>query len=311
MSQVFITYQDQIKHLKINKSLIIVDEMYADQILRQIGYFSLIYRYKEPFKNKTIQKYESGTTLEHIVQLYEFDENLRSLFMKYLLKIEKMMKSLISYRFTELYGENQQKYLDPSNYNLIASNQKEINKLTTILKDLIKIPSKYDYIQYQHTKYGNIPLWAVMNSLTFGQVSKFYSLSKNNIQSHVCKEFDGIKENDMDRILDILSLFRNVCAHNDRLFNLKSRGDIPDLPIHKKIQIPKKGQQYKTGKKDLFAVVICFKYLLSHNDFQFFIKELRKLVKKYLEAGSSLTEIKICTEMGFPQNWTRITSYKK
>ena len=113
MSKPFLSFQDQIGKLR-SKNLTISDSAYAERILREIGYFGLIGGYKEPFKNPTTKKYKDGTTFESIVELYKFDENLRELFLKYILKIERHIRSLLSYYFTAKYGENQCFYLDAS-----------------------------------------------------------------------------------------------------------------------------------------------------------------------------------------------------
>ena len=113
MSKPFLSFQDQIGKLR-SKNLTISDSAYAERILREIGYFGLIGGYKEPFKNPTTKKYKDGTTFESIVELYKFDENLRELFLKYILKIERHIRSLLSYYFTAKYSENQCFYLDAS-----------------------------------------------------------------------------------------------------------------------------------------------------------------------------------------------------
>ena len=79
MPKPFLSFQDQIDKLR-SKNLTISDPVYAERMLREIGYFGLIGGYKAPFKNPTTKKYRDGTTFESIVQLYKFDENLRELF---------------------------------------------------------------------------------------------------------------------------------------------------------------------------------------------------------------------------------------
>lgn len=74
------------------------------------------------FQNIKHKKYKAGTSFEEIVSLYKFDAELRELFFKYLLQIERQMRSLMSYYFTEMYGAEQKQYLDANNYN----NTKEI-----------------------------------------------------------------------------------------------------------------------------------------------------------------------------------------
>lgn len=73
--------------------------------MRLIGYFALIGGYKSPFKNPTTKKYRDGIVFDDIVALYKFDENLRELFLKYILWIERNIRSLLSYYFTEKFGD--------------------------------------------------------------------------------------------------------------------------------------------------------------------------------------------------------------
>ena len=83
MAKSFLTYEQQLKNLVDDKNLIIKDEEYATSVLKKIGYFALIVGYKDLFKNNTTKKYKDNTCFEDIVALYEFDENLRALFLKY------------------------------------------------------------------------------------------------------------------------------------------------------------------------------------------------------------------------------------
>ena len=57
-------------------------------------------------------KVKEAIIVEDIVNLYEFDASLRELFLKYLLRVEWEIKSLISYHFCEKFGENQVAYLE-------------------------------------------------------------------------------------------------------------------------------------------------------------------------------------------------------
>lgn len=72
--------------------------------MRLIGYFALIGGYKSPFRNPTTKKYRDGIVFDDIVALYKFDENLRYCF-KYILRIERNIRSLLSYYFTEKFGD--------------------------------------------------------------------------------------------------------------------------------------------------------------------------------------------------------------
>ena len=108
----FSSFSDQVSWISDEKGIKIKDREYAEEMLRQIGYFPLMGGYKHLFRISNTKKYKAGTSFEEIVSLYKFDAELRELFFKYLLQIERQMRSLMSYYFTEMYGAEQKQYLD-------------------------------------------------------------------------------------------------------------------------------------------------------------------------------------------------------
>ena len=87
MSKPFITYTAQIEKLKSEKNLIIADSDFAVEALQNISYYALIGGYKRPFIDIHTRKYINEARFEDIVSLYEFDEELRGLFFKYLCRV--------------------------------------------------------------------------------------------------------------------------------------------------------------------------------------------------------------------------------
>ncbi len=154
-------------------------------------------------------------------------------------------------------------------------------------------------------------MWVLTNALTFGNISKMYMLLPQDIQIKVSRNYQCINESQMISILTVLVKFRNVCAHGERLFTYRTADSIPDLPIHIKLKISKKGIQYINGKNDLFAVVIALKYILSDYWYKTFIKELKALIDRYLKKHDSISEQELYEKMGFPENWKKITRYRK
>ena len=312
MPKIFLSYDQQIEKLKNEKNLQIDDEAYAKEILRQTSYYSLIGGYKDIFKNPTTKKYKDGTRFEDIVELYYFDESLRQLLLRYLIKVENEIKSQVSYFFTEKNGENQKEYLDTANYNYVGKkNQRDIDRLLKILEGYVTKPTDYHYINHAQRKYGNVPLWVLTNALTFGNISKMYMLLPQDIQIKVSRNYPCINESQMISILAVMVKFRNVCAHGERLFTYRTTDSIPDLPLHMKLKIAQKGTQYVNGKNDLFSVVIALRYMLSDSWYKEFIKELKVLIDKYLKKHDSISEQELYEKMGFPENWRKITRYRK
>lgn len=194
MAQTFLDYNGQVDKLANEKGLIIADREYAIDMLTRISYFSLIGGYKNIFINPTMNKYKRGVKFEDIVSLYRFDEDLRSLFLKYILKFERKLHSVISYQFTDTYGENQSYYLDVNNFDYISANEQGIERLVSMLNKLATQPSDYEYINYHRTKHSNVPLWVLINALSLGTVSKFYQFSKPSMQTKICKDFENLNE---------------------------------------------------------------------------------------------------------------------
>lgn len=311
MAKPFLSFEDQLNKLENEKGLVINNRIYAEKKLREIGYFGLIGGYKSPFKNPTTKKYRDGVAFEDIVALYKFDENLRELFLKYILRFERHIRSLLSYYFTEKHGEQQSCYLDPANYVPDHKRRTDVAKLIGTLNNLATKSSDYPYINHQRITYGNVPLWVLVNGLTFGTLSKFYALTTPDLRVKISKNFDGVNEKQLGQYLKVITKFRNVCAHNERLFSYQTKNDIPDTVLHRKLSVPKRGTQYLYGKRDLFALVIAFRYLLPSEDFKKFKQGLSKIFAHYFASTASLSEVTVYNMMGFPPNWKKVSTYRK
>lgn len=76
-------------------------------------------------------------------------------------------------------------------------------------------------ISHYMLNYGYIPLWVLINSVTLGLISKFYSNMKDNDKNNVARKF-GLSSNALVVFLKVLTIFRNACAHDERFYNLKA-----------------------------------------------------------------------------------------
>lgn len=302
----FLTYQQQIQKLREDKKLLIEDEAKAIELLKRHSYFALISGYKRPFKKKD-GTYREYTTLEDIYALYTFDNALRNLVFSKILIVEKHIKSLLSYSFCEEYGSMQQTYLDATKYNYIPANQEGINRLVSKLTDIAKNPKDYPYIQHQKDTYGNIPLWVMIKALPMGSISKMYSYLPPRIKTKISKEYACVNEDELGRMLDLLSRVRNVCAHNERLFDYKyRRGGIRNSYVHAALKIPQNKNGYKSGKSDLFAVLISLRYLLKPEEIEDLVSQIRDLLDNLYASTKRITATQMRKELGFPENWESV-----
>lgn len=309
MPKPFLTYEQQLIKLRDEKHIVITDETETLCKLQQVGYYSLVSGYKHLFRIPAQKIYKNGTAFEELVSLYEFDEALRELFLHYLLHIERHIRSLLSYYFTEKYGEAQRAYLLKTNYNYVRKHQQGIDRLVYELQKLT-LTTQHSYIAYQRNTYHNVPLWVLVNALTFGTLSKMYFFFPFDLQSKVSKNFAHVNEKQLGQFLTVMTKFRNVCAHNERLFSYRSKDAIPDMELHSKLGISKECSLYQCGKSDLFAVVIAFRYLLPKQEFLEFKRALTIQIDSFLKSTTHISEEELLRAMGFPANWKKISLYR-
>lgn len=309
MPKPFLTYEQQLIKLRDEKHIVIADETETLCKLQRVGYYSLVSGYKHLFRIPAQKIYKNGTAFEELVSLYEFDEALRELFLHYLLHIERHIRSLLSYYFTEKYGESQSAYLLKTNYNYARKHQQGIDRLVYELQKLMQT-TQHSYIAYQRNTYHNVPLWVLVNALTFGTLSKMYFFFPFDLQSKVSKNFAHVNEKQLGQFLTVMTKFRNVCAHNERLFSYRSKDAIPDMGLHAKLGIPKERSLYQCGKNDLFAVVIAFRYLLPKQEFLEFKRALTIQIDSFLKSTTHISEDELLRAMGFPANWKKISLYR-
>lgn len=309
MPRPFLTYEQQLIKLRDEKHIVIADEAETLCKLQQVGYYSLVSGYKHLFRIPAQKIYKEGTAFEELVSLYEFDEALRELFLHYLLHIERHIRSLLSYYFTEKYGESQGAYLRKTNYNYIRKHHQGINRLVEDLQEMTQTTQR-PYIEYQRNTYHNVPLWVLINSLTFGTLSKMYAFFPSDLQSKVSKNFVHVNEKELRQFLTVMTKFRNVCAHGERLFSYRSKESISDMELHAKLGIPKERGLYQCGKNDLFAVVIAFRYLLPKREFLKFKRVLTAQIDNFLKSTTHISEDELLRAMGFPANWKKISLYR-
>ncbi|OPJ55470.1 Abi family protein [Clostridium chromiireducens] len=323
MDKVFKTTRQQMKRLRDRGMN--VNGSRAKRILEMENYYNLINGYKDLFIDKTYlgpdEKYKSGTDFYELYALYLFDRELRSDFMKYILEIENNVKSVLSHKFSEKYGHDN--YLKISNFNtsLRPREQKtqaqkvgEVSELISNLQREIsrQLSKNNPMISHSMLEYGYVPLWVLVNTLTLGTISIFYSYMIDVDQNNVGRKFN-LRPDEMSSILFILSIYRNACAHDERFYNLKAinkkgrPNSIKTCTIHTSMSIPfDAGGNPICGKNDLFAIIIIFKLMLSKNSFNKFFYLIKAEIDKLQKQLNTITIDEVLQVMGFPTNWTYI-----
>lgn len=309
MPKKFLTYQQQMQKLE-NSGLTIVDKVACERVLSDIGYFPVVNGYQEFFRDPSTRIYREGSTFEDILALYKFDDRLREIMLDALLKVETKLRSVIAYEFCSSHGESQQKYLDVLNYSNSKDAKRIAPKLIGILDFIANQDTSHQYLVHYRNSYGNVPLWVAVNAMTFGQTSKMLIALKDSERSRVAKRFGAVTSRELSQFVRVLALYRNVCAHGERLFSYRCHVEIPNTVLHAKFGIEKTGSNYACGKVDVFAAVIALRYLLPSNEFKLFKGKLTRCINEYLSLDESIGEERLFKAMGFPAEWKKITRYK-
>lgn len=306
MEKTFKTIDEQIEILK-SRNIIIDDYDKAYKILSKNNYYYLINGYKDLFIDKASkeEKYIKNTKLEEIYALYEFDKDIKINFLKYLLLIENEIDSYIAYEFSKVYGHKN--YLIPNNFNNLNFKNNLIDKF---IND-VNLEIQYQYknsnemIVHYIDKYNYVPLWVLVRVLSFGKISRFYSLMKPKEQNNISKKYN-LRINEFKIILHNLTLVRNICAHDEKLYDIKMKSRISNNIYHKKLKIESKNGNYQYATRDLFSIVIALKLLLEEEQFYKFYTEIIKSIEILKKQLITITLDKVMYRMGFPKNYKRL-----
>lgn len=301
----FKTLDEQIEILK-NKGLVIDDIEYARDILLRENYFFLS-GYRHLFlKTPRDRMFIDNTNFRELYALFNFDRQIRNIIFKNLLIIENNLKSIFSYQLSKKYGYREKNYLNPKNFTNIASKARQVNDLLKKMKRQIRVNGgQHSATMHYISNYGYIPLWIVVKVLSFGIVSEMYTILKSEDQVDIAKIFN-ISAESLLVYLPILANYRNLCAHEDILYDHRTQKLIDDCKYHELLNIPKMDGEYIYGKSDVFALIIILKYMLREDEFRLMLNELSYEID-ILEGKLKVIKIdKVLDMMGFPKNYKEI-----
>ena len=301
----FKTLDEQIQILQ-NKGLIINDVDYAKDVLLRENYF-FINGYRHLFiKSQKNKVFIPGTTFEEIYAMFNFDRQIRNILFKNILIVENNAKSIFSYVLSSKYGYKEKSYLNPKNFNQSRERIRQVNDLLKKMKRQIRVNGgQHTATMHYMSNYGFVPLWIVVKVLSFGIIGEFYTILKKDDQQEIASIYK-LNAEDLLIYLPILANYRNVCAHEDILYNHRSQRVIPDNRYHDLLNIPKMDNEYIYGKNDLFSLMIILKRMLRKDDFTMLMNEISYEIDILDGKVDTISRNKMLDSMGFPENYKEI-----
>ena len=203
----------------ITKGVIISNKEDTINKIKKYSYYSIINSYKDVFKTVD-NNYKKNVSFDEIYALYEFDKNIRFIFLKYILDIETIIKSLLAETISEKYGI--QNYLVVDNFDNSVNNSIIEESIEKIKEEIEKQNGKHEALTHYINEYGFVPPFVLTKILTLGELSRLYTMLKQSDRQMISKEFK-ISDKLLKQIMKNMTMIRNICAHNDRLFSFHSK----------------------------------------------------------------------------------------
>lgn len=303
----FRSYEEQINILK-TRGLTIPDEQLAIEILKQNNYYYLINGYKDIFieTGKTPESFIKNVSFTEIYTLHQFDKELRSNLSHILIIIERMFGSVLAHEFSRIHKNHDADYLNIDNFNqstedYLFTSTKLITKLNSIINE--SLDHSDTIICHYKNQYNRIPLWVLVNKLSFGTLAKMYKALLPNEKHAIAKSISEISNlrlypNNIQQAINVLVLLRNKCAHDQKIFDFNSS------PMT--IMSNDFTKRYLTSQQNihsLFGAIGCIALFVKPNIFDSFLNQLRKKLNMLFANIHSIPNQKILDKMGIPQSF--------
>lgn len=219
------------------------------KFLRIYNYY-FVTGYLHPYKTSE-DKYKSIRFNEIATQI-KFDMRLREICMYALDIIEKGLKTIIAYEFSHNYENGNVAYT----YSLYFPN--DVDKHTKLIEhynNSLNNNKKLAYVKHNLNTYGILPTWVAIELFTLGNIEKFLSMLDTDTKKKI-EDIIGFPKNKIENWIENLRIFRNMVAHNQRLYNFSI------------LSTPKKTKEYNKQTGKIFDYVIVMKYLFLDDEDQ-------------------------------------------
>lgn len=317
--------ENQLKQLQ-ERNLAITDFEEGLQILERNNYYNLINGYKSPFLT---DYYKDGSCLNEIYSLYRFDKRISKLYFGALMSIENLLKTIIANTFSSKYGHKD--YLKLRNFDYVEAQElaalKDTKKIEAMeknnnIKSLIDKLNKYinnhnyttRYITHYKNKHKYVPFWVLVNVMTFGDITRLYSLLKQSEKDVVCNKLSQnhrINQKELNNILSMCQDFRNKSAHDQRFYSIQTTNRKGFRFVIQFNNVTYQNKQITHVDTSIFALTIVLKILLDPNDYQQFVNSFIDELTLLSNNIKTVTISYILHEMDFVSNVIQLDTIEK
>ncbi len=288
-----LTIEQQVKSY-VDAGMEITSREDVEKALKSVGFYRLR-GYSFHLYDNVAKKYITGTKFDDIFRLYQFDQELSALVFSMISKIEvalrvRLVEALLVHEDALILQDSsifKEKKMYWQNMSMIAS---EIARSNDVF-------IKHNFENHE----GGVPVWAVVEVLSFGTLSKIiknlktgigsaysilaanyqYTSKKGNLANPSQKMFTSWVQG--------VSILRNMCAHNSRIYN-RTIHTTPEILDADKILPP-------PSHNGLYQILLAMKYLRSSDEeWTVFVDAFDKLIQNNISVVS-------LTAMNLPVDW--------
>lgn len=277
----------QQRQLLESRGMAVADPAAAERWLNAVGYYRLSgywYPYRvrrQPAGGPPVidDAFQTGTSFERIIELYDFDRKLKLLVLDAIERIEVAMRVRVGHILGKhgAFAHTDPNVLSPEFVRttypaqppayvdwLDSAHAKWLRKVGQE-----QLRSKEEFVKHFTRKYGGpLPVWVVTEILDFGGLSRLYEGLKQKDRDDIAASFN-LTDNSgaghgaaLVSWMKNLNYIRNSCAHHSRLWNRNI--DVQLSPRHLLVVPSLHHAATPTVTKRLYASLAVLAYMLEH-----------------------------------------------
>lgn len=284
------TFEQQLSILRARGMSIDNDEAALER-LQDLNYYRLR-GYWLTLEEKDV--FKEDASFESVWDIYQLDRELRQWLWRAIEPVEIKLRTQFAYHLAHKCGPTA--YLNADFFKSSITHKKAISNYERELKRSYR--QNVPYVVHNVDKYGELPVWAAVEIMSFGTLSMLYGCLKRgagtdqdgrDVAAAVAEAF-GTKQRYLKSWAHHLVTIRNIAAHHDRFYN---------RVINIRPNMLKRDVRYAGNKQ--FPTFLVIKRIYE-----------RSWPEEWMARGQELTDC-ICRHpsvdigvMGFPSGWQEI-----
>lgn len=233
---------------------------------------------------KDLNSKNKELSFNKIKAIIRFDGFFRALINYQIDIIEKDIKTKIAYYIGKHYGPLG--YIQDQQF----TSQKDFLRFKKLLKEYKNQNRNKEFIRHHNLYYdGYLPIWVAIEIMPLGMVEKLFSFLDIKTKRKIVKYYPfGLDQ--FESWLRCLIKFRNLVAHNNRLYRYKVK------------ETPKKSKIYPKLTGLIFDYIVVLRELYPYQDRMEWNEVFIRVISGTCKNNEHL-ELK---EYGFPENWEEV-----